>query len=135
MVPRVIDWDALKRAAVTAAENSYAPYSKLHVGAAALTSSGEIVTGVNVENASYGLTFCAEVSLVGALVTQGAGRPLAVMVTDGDGNPLTPCGRCRQVLIEMGGPELAINVDHTAADLLPGAFLPDDLPGVDSSDG
>ncbi len=131
MVPVVIDWDALKLAAVTAAENSYAPYSKLHVGAAALTASGDIVTGVNVENASYGLTFCAEVSLVGALVTQGSGRPIAVMVTDGDGNPLTPCGRCRQVLIEMGGPELAINETHTAAELLPDAFLPDDLPGAD----
>lgn len=123
-----IDWDALRSAATAAAANSYAPYSKLHVGAAALTDTGNVVTGVNVENASYGLTFCAEVSLIGKTITDGLGRPIALVATDADGNVLTPCGRCRQILIEMGGPDLQINEHHTAAELIPGAFLPDDLP-------
>jgi len=123
-----IDWDALRSAATEAAANAYAPYSHLHVGAAALTDSGEVVTGVNVENASFGLTFCAEVSLIGKAMTDGLGRPVALVATDSDGNVLTPCGRCRQILIEMGGPNLQINEFHTAEELIPGAFLPDDLP-------
>jgi cytidine deaminase len=123
-----IDWDALRSAATKAATNAYAPYSHLQVGAAALTDSGAVVTGVNVENASYGLTFCAEVSLIGKVMTDGLGRPIALVATDSDGNVLTPCGRCRQILIEMGGPSLRINEFHTAAELIPGAFLPDDLP-------
>lgn len=123
-----IDWDDLRSAATEVAANSYAPYSRLHVGAAALTDSGAIVTGVNVENASYGLTFCAEVSLIGKAISDGLGRPVALVATDSDGNVLTPCGRCRQILIEMGGPNLLINEHHTAAELIPGAFLPNDLP-------
>lgn len=123
-----VDWDTLRAAATSAAAHAYAPYSHLHVGAAGLTDTGEIVTGVNVENASFGLTFCAEVSMIGRLVTDGGGRLVAVACTDDAGNVLTPCGRCRQILIEHGGPELVVNEHHTAADLLPGAFLPEDLP-------
>ena len=129
-----VDWDALRAAATAAAANAYAPYSRLHVGAAALTDRGEFVTGVNVENASYGLTFCAEVSMIGRIRTEGLGRPIAVACTDDVGNVLTPCGRCRQILIEHGGLDLVINEHHTAAELLPDAFLPGDLPGASSSD-
>lgn len=123
-----IDWQQLRDAAAAAAANAYAPYSHLHVGAAAVTDDGEILTGVNVENASYGLTFCAEVSLVGHAFTSGAGTLVAVVATDDAGNYLTPCGRCRQILFEIGGPDLRVNEDFTMADLLPGAFEPDDLP-------
>jgi cytidine deaminase len=123
-----IDWAALRAAASEAAANAYAPYSGLHVGAAALTDDGRIVTGVNVENASFGLTFCAEVSLIGGLVTGGGGRLVALVATDENGRLLSPCGRCRQILIEMGGPDLAVNETWTAATLLPGAFVADDIP-------
>lgn len=123
-----IDWDALRAAAAEAAVNAYAPYSGLHVGAAALTEDGRIVTGVNVENASFGLTFCAEVSLIGGLVTGGGGRLVALVATDENGRLLSPCGRCRQILLEMGGPDLAVNETWTAATLLPGAFVADDIP-------
>lgn len=123
-----IDWDVLRSAASEAAALAYAPYSGLHVGAAALTDDGRIVTGVNVENASYGLTFCAEVSLVGGLVTAGGGTLVALVASDETGRMLSPCGRCRQILLEMGGPDLAINETWTAATLLPGAFVADDIP-------
>ena len=126
--PPDVDWPVLRAAATTAAANAYAPYSKLHVGAAALTESGDIITGVNVENASYGLTFCAEVSLMGAVVTGGHTPVVALAVVDGDGSPLTPCGRCRQVLIELAGPDVPVNESWTVGDLLPDAFLPQDLP-------
>lgn len=123
-----MDWAALRRAATEAAANAYAPYSTLHVGAAALTETGEIVTGVNVENVSFGLTFCAEVSLVGRAFTDGKGRIVALVATDAQGNTLTPCGRCRQILMEVAGPDLLVNETWTMADLLPDAFTPDDLP-------
>lgn len=124
----VVDWAALRSAAAEAAANAYAPYSGLQVGAAALTDDGRIVTGVNVENASYGLTFCAEVSLIGGLVTGGGGTLVALVATDVAGELLSPCGRCRQILMEMGGPDLAVNETWTAATLLPGAFVADDIP-------
>lgn len=123
-----IDWAALRDAAAHVAANAYAPYSGLRVGAAALVDDGTIVTGVNVENASYGLTFCAEVSLIGGLVTHGGGKLIALVASDETGRLLSPCGRCRQILIEMGGPELAVNETWTASTLLPGAFVADDIP-------
>lgn len=123
-----VDWQALRSAAAAAATNAYAPYSRLHVGAAALTESGEIVTGVNVENVSFGLTFCAEVSLVGAAVTSGAGRLVALVAADADGQELAPCGRCRQILLEVAGPNLRVNEHRSIAELLPDAFAPHDLP-------
>ena len=123
-----IDWQRLRDAAAEAAANAYAPYSHLHVGAAALTEDGDVVTGVNVENVSYGLTFCAEISLVGAAITTGAGRLVALAVGDENGHPLTPCGRCRQVLAEIAGPGLVVNETSMIGDLLPDAFSPDDLP-------
>ncbi|MGI9006654.1 MAG: cytidine deaminase [Streptosporangiaceae bacterium] len=125
-----IDWPALRTAATKAAANAYAPYSRLRVGAAGLTSDGRVVTGCNVENASFGLTLCAECGLVSALHAAGAGRLVAVSVVAGDGAPLVPCGRCRQLLLEAGGPGLLIDADggpRTLGELLPGAFTGTDL--------
>ena len=125
-----IDWTALRLAAASAARRAYAPYSKLQVGAAGLASDGRLITGCNVENASYGLTLCAECGLVSALHASGGGTLVAVSVVAGDGEPLLPCGRCRQLLLEAGGPELLVDtVDGplALAQLLPAAFGAADL--------
>ena len=127
-----IDWAALRAAADSAAARAYAPYSKLQVGAAAIADDGRLVTGCNVENASYGLTLCAECGLVSAFVASGGGRLVAVSVTAGDGRPLPPCGRCRQLLFEHGGPDLQVDdgpgaPPATMAQLLPGAFSGSDV--------
>ena len=109
---------------------AYVPYSKYPVGAAALTESGAIVSGCNVENASYGLTLCAECGLVSTLAMQGGGRIVAFACVDGQGNSLTPCGRCRQLLYEHGGPDLLIWDNGNIlkmSEILPGAFGPDFL--------
>lgn len=127
----IIDWPALRAAAVAAAGRAYAPYSGLRVGAAGLAASGDVVTGCNVENASYGLTLCAECGLVSALHATGAGAPLvAVAVVAGDGEPLLPCGRCRQLLFEAGGGGLLVDTADGPAELsalLPAAFSGTDL--------
>ena len=97
----------------------------------------QIITGCNVENASYGLTLCAECAMVSEFHAGGyasaGGRLVAVACVDGDGNPLTPCGRCRQLLLEAGGFSLIVNEHQTIADLLPGAFTPEDLPDASSA--
>lgn len=127
------DWAALRAAAREAGASAHAPYSGLTVGAAGLTDSGRMVRGCNVENASYGLTLCAECGLVSDLHASGGGRLAAVSVVAGDGAPLAPCGRCRQLLMEAGGPELLVDAGEgggpplTLAQLLPGAFTPADL--------
>jgi cytidine deaminase len=128
----VVDWDELRRVAAETAGRAYAPYSRLQVGAAALTDGAGIVAGCNVENASYGLTLCAECGLVSALAAAGGQRLLAVSVVAGDGRPLTPCGRCRQLLLEHGGPQLLVDAGPDLpplllGDLLPGAFDGDTL--------
>ncbi|GAA1481765.1 cytidine deaminase [Gordonia sinesedis] len=125
-----VDWKLLRDNASAMVERAYAPYSTFPVGAAAVTADGRLVTGCNVENVSYGLGVCAEVSLVSALVGTGGGRLRAVSVADRRGAVLMPCGRCRQVLYEHGGGEVLI--DHRdgprpLAALLPDAFGPDDL--------
>jgi cytidine deaminase len=127
-VSDAIDWDLLRRKAISVAANAYAPYSRLWVGAAGLAADGRLFAGCNVENVSYGLGLCAECGVVAALYAAGGGRLVALSCTDAAGNPLMPCGRCRQVLLEHGGPELLI--DHPAgarrlSDLLPDAFGPD----------
>jgi cytidine deaminase len=122
-----IDWDALAAAATEAARHAYAPYSKLHVGAAAVTDAGDIVVGCNVENVSYGLTLCAECVLVGNQRLAGSSRIVALACRSDDGAVLTPCGRCRQILLEAGGPDLLVD-GVRIAELLPGAFTPDQLP-------
>jgi cytidine deaminase len=126
----IIDWPALRAAAVTAAGRAYAPYSGLRVGAAALAASGDVITGCNVENASYGLTLCAECGLVSALHAAGAQAPLvAVAVVAGDGAPLLPCGRCRQLLLEAGGPGLLLDTADGLVEL--GVLLPSAFSGTD----
>jgi cytidine deaminase len=110
--------------------NSYARYSGVRVGAAGLVEDGRLIAGCNVENASYGLGLCAECGLVSALFASGGGRLVAVSVVAGDGRPLAPCGRCRQLLYEVGGPELLVDGPAgplTLGSLLPGAFGPDDV--------
>jgi cytidine deaminase len=125
-----IDWKALRAAAAATAARAYAPYSGLRVGAAGIDADGVTVTGCNVENASYGLTLCAECGLVSAQRAAGAGPLVAVSVVAGDGAPLVPCGRCRQLLLEAGGPGLLLDADpapRTLGDLLPAAFSTDEL--------
>jgi cytidine deaminase len=127
----IIDWPGLRAAAVAAARRAYAPYSGLRVGAAGQAGDGQIVIGCNVENASYGLTLCAECGLVGALHAAGAKGPLlAVAVVAGDGEPLLPCGRCRQLLLEAGGGDLLVDTAGGPVELnvlLPAAFTDTDL--------
>lgn len=126
-----VDWEALRAAAVAAAGSAYAPYSRLDVGAAAICDDGRVVTGCNVENASYGLGLCAECTMAGQLRLSGGGRLVAVACRSGTGELLMPCGRCRQVLYEFGGPDCLIDTPRgplPLRDVLPDAFGPDDLP-------
>ena len=126
----IIDWPGLRAAAVAAAGHAYAPYSGLRVGAAGLASSGQVVSGCNVENASFGLTLCAECGLVSALHAAGCGALRAVAVVAGDGEPLLPCGRCRQLLLEAGGGSLLVDTTDGPVELsvlLPAAFSRTDL--------
>jgi cytidine deaminase len=128
-------WHELRERATEAAATAYAPYSRLRVGAAGRTDDGRIVTGCNVENASYGLTLCAECGLVSELHRSGGGRLVEVVAVDGEGAILAPCGRCRQLLYEAGGPGLLVGTAdgvRPMSDVLPGAFGPDDLPETDS---
>lgn len=126
-----IDWTELRRAAIEVAQRAWAPYSGLQVGAAGLTDDGVIVVGCNVENASYGLTLCAECGLVSDLHRRGAGKLVAVAAASADGTILLPCGRCRQLLFEAGAADLLIDAEPEPVPLdalLPRAFGPDDLP-------
>ena len=123
-------WQPLIAEAQRIMKTAYAPYSKYPVGAAALVDDGRMVSGCNVENASYGLTLCAECGLVSQLIASGGGRLVAFACVDAAGTALTPCGRCRQLLFEHGGPNLLIwDGDRilTMDQILPGAFGPDYL--------
>lgn len=125
-----VDWNLLRDKAIQAAKGAYAPYSRFPVGAAALVDDGRVITGCNVENVSYGLGLCAECGVVSALHSTGGGRLVALACVDAQGRPLMPCGRCRQVLLEHGGPGLLI--DHPVRPRGLGELLPDafgaDLP-------
>lgn len=126
----VIDWDLLRSEALSAMKRAYVPYSHFPVGVAALVDDGRIVTGCNVENASYGLTLCAECGLVSSLIATGGGRLIAFVCVDVNGNPLMPCGRCRQLLQEHGGSQLQLATDQGVkplSELLPWAFGPDEI--------
>ncbi|MCL1922402.1 MAG: cytidine deaminase [Propionibacteriaceae bacterium] len=126
----MMDFSELLDHARAAAAQAYVPYSHYPVGAAALTSDGRIITGCNVENASYGLTLCAECGLVSTLISGGGGQLVAFTCVNGIGEVITPCGRCRQLLLEHGGPTLAIlspGGQCTLSDLLPQSFGPTDL--------
>jgi cytidine deaminase len=125
-----IDWELLRTEALTAMKKAYVPYSKFPVGVAALVDDGRIVTGCNVENASYGLTLCAECGLVSSLIASGGGRLIAFACVDISGNALMPCGRCRQLLQEHGGSKLQLMTDEgvkTLNELLPWAFGPEEI--------
>jgi cytidine deaminase len=125
-----VDWDALRRAAVDVMGRAYAPYSGFPVGVAGLVDDGRIVVGCNVENAAYGVGLCAECGLVSALHAGGGGRLVAVACVGSDGEPLMPCGRCRQLLWENGGPECLLATARgivPMAEVLPDAFDATDL--------
>ena len=125
-----IDWDALRSAATEVMHRAYAPYSRFKVGAAALVDDGRVVVGCNVENAAYGVVLCAECGVVSSLHATGGGRLVAFTCVDGHGSVLMPCGRCRQLLHENGGPDLLVETVRgvrTMAEVLPDAFGADDL--------
>lgn len=119
-----VDWGVLRQEAVAMTRRSYAPYSGVLVGACGLTEDGRLVRGCNVENASYGVTLCAECGLVSDLAAGGGGRIVAVAIVAGDGAPLAPCGRCRQLLFEHGGAELAVDAGEGSPPVALGALLP-----------
>ena len=126
-----VDWDHLRAKAVEAAARAYAPYSRLHVGVAALVDDGRLLQACNVENASYGLGLCAECGLVSLLHATGGGRLVAMACRSGEGELLMPCGRCRQLLWEQGGPELGVDSPRgpvPMTEVLPDAFGARDLP-------
>lgn len=128
--PAAVDWDGLRAAAIAVCATAYAPYSRFPVGVAGLVDDGRVVTGCNVENASYGATLCAECGMVSQLHAGGGGRLVAVACVDGRGEALMPCGRCRQLLWEHGGASCLLMTPEgvrTMADLLPQAFGPTDL--------
>lgn len=125
-----VDWAALRSAARSVMTRAYVPYSHYPVGAAALVDDGRTVSGCNVENASYGIGLCAECGLVSQLHATGGGRLTHFTCVDGSGEILVPCGRCRQLLYEFGGPELVLETPdglRTLDEMLPQAFGPDHL--------
>jgi cytidine deaminase len=127
---REVDWDALRAAAVEAMRHAYAPYSSFPVGAAALADDGRLVTGCNVENAAYGVGLCAECGLVSQLHLTGGGKLTHFVCVNGNSELLMPCGRCRQLLFENGGPSLQLLTAsgvRPMTEILPDAFGPDAL--------
>lgn len=125
-----VDWAALRAAARDVMHRAYAPYSRFKVGAAGLVDDGRVVAGCNVENASYGVGLCAECGMVSSLHATGGGRLVAVVCVDGHGAALMPCGRCRQLLWENGGPDLLLETVRgirPMSEVLPDAFGPEDL--------
>ena len=125
-----IDWPTLRTAAESAMRNAYVPYSKFPVGAAALVDDGRVISGCNVENASYGLTLCAECALVGSLYMTGGGRLVAFTCVDGTGGILMPCGRCRQLLYEHSAEGMLLETVsgiRTIDEVIPDAFGPRQL--------
>ena len=125
-----VDWHGLREAARAVMKRAYAPYSGFNVGAAGLVDDGRVVVGCNVENAAYGVALCAECGMVSALHAGGGGRLLAVVCVGPDGEAVMPCGRCRQLLWENGGPSMLLETARGAlpmTEVLPDAFGPEDL--------
>jgi cytidine deaminase len=125
-----IDWVALRSVATAAMQHAYAPYSGYAVGAAALVDDGRVVSGCNVENASYGLTLCAECSLISQLHMSGGGRLVALMCVDADAQAVAPCGRCRQLLAEHAANGMLLHTStgiYTIDEMLPDPFGPRNL--------
>jgi cytidine deaminase len=132
-----VDWDALRALAADALTHAYVPYSKFPVGAAAIVDDGRIITGANVENASYGLTLCAECALVTSLHMTGGGKLVAFACVDGHGNALMPCGRCRQLLYEHSAEGMllaTVSGIKTIDEVLPDAFGPRTLDAYRAED-
>jgi cytidine deaminase len=130
MTAHEIDWPALRAAANEAMTHAYVPYSQFPVGAAALVDDGRIVSGCNVENASYGITLCAECGLVSSLAMTGGGHLVAFTCVNGDGETLMPCGRCRQLLYEHSAEGMLLETVsgfRTIDEVLPDAFGPRQL--------
>jgi cytidine deaminase len=124
----------MRRAAASVSEQAYCPYSHFPVGAAVLTESGEIFAGCNVENASYGLTICAERAAIFHAIAHGHAAIRAVVIVTPTDLPTPPCGACRQVINEFGPDATVVSfgsagdvVAHTLPELLPGAFSPHNL--------
>jgi cytidine deaminase len=128
-----IDWEGLRKVARAITKRAYAPYSSFPVGAAAIVDDGRIIVGCNVENAAYGVTLCAECGLVSALHAGGGGRLVAFTCSNALGERLMPCGRCRQLLWEHGGPNLLVDTPkgiRRMEEVLPLAFGGGDLEHV-----
>ena len=124
------DWAALTEQARTAMTHAYAPYSEFSVGAAATADDGRVLLGCNVENAAYGVVLCAECGLVSQLHITGGGRLTHFVCVNGSGEVIMPCGRCRQLLHENGGPDLllmTVSGVRSMREVLPDAFGPEDL--------
>lgn len=131
-----VDWALLHTKATEAMRRAYAPYSRFPVGVAGLVDDGRFVSGCNVENASYGVALCAECGMVSALHLSGGGRLVAVSCVNGNGDPLMPCGRCRQLLWENGGPDCELMTARgvrTMSEILPDAFGGNDLDHFDAA--
>jgi cytidine deaminase len=125
-----IDWESLREIATSAMRRAYAPYSDFPVGAAAMVDDGRVVSGCNVENASYGVGLCAECSLVSNLTMTGGGKLIAFTCVDGNGEILMPCGRCRQLLYEHSTEGMLLETVSgvkTIDEVLPDAFGPRQL--------
>ncbi len=130
-----VDWDALRAAAREVKDRAYAPYSRFRVGAAGLVDDGRVVVGCNVENAAYGVALCAECGMVSALHAGGGGRLVAVVCVGPEGEAVMPCGRCRQLLWENGGPSMLLETSRGVVpmtEVLPDAFGPADLDRADA---
>ena len=133
MVPEDQPWPRLHDEAVAVMRRAYAPYSDYQVGAAALVDDGRLVVGCNVENAAYGVGLCAECGLVSALHATGGGRLTHLVCVNRAGDVIMPCGRCRQILFEAGGPDLqllTVSGVRPMSDVLPDGFGADDLAAV-----
>ncbi|MDF8263072.1 cytidine deaminase [Luteipulveratus flavus] len=133
MTESAIDWEALTAEAVAAMRTAYAPYSGFPVGVAGLVDDGRVVSGCNVENVSYGVGLCAECGMVSELARTGGGRLVAVACVNAEGEPLMPCGRCRQLIVEHGGPGCLLRTPTGVlpmSEVLPQAFGPEDIEHV-----
>ncbi len=131
-----VDWDRLRAAARQMTTRAYAPYSKFPVGAAALVDDGRLVQGCNVENAAFGVVLCAECGVISDRIAGGGGRLVAFSCANALGEPLMPCGRCRQLLWEHGGAELMVDTPLgilPMSAVLPQAFGPEALDHVKES--
>ena len=130
-----IPWEALFQQAAKVRERAHVPYSRFPVGAAILFADGSVVAGCNVENATYGLTVCAERNAFAAAVAQGQTRPVAVAIVVDTPTPCPPCGMCRQVMAEFAGPDMPVRsrnlkgeeAQYSLRELLPHAFTRDFL--------